>query len=77
MIVVGILVGVALVAAGVRVALPAMHDRRARWRAARPFAGGERAAPEPALVPPRVVMTVYLGWTIAVAGVIVLLVTLI
>lgn len=46
----------------------ATRDRRRRWADARPFAGDERAAPEPALVPNLVVLVVYLGWLLIAAG---------
>lgn len=57
-----------LVAAGLVVALGATRDRRRRWRRARPFVGGERAAPEPVLVPTATVVSVYLGWLLVAAG---------
>lgn len=63
-----ILLGAALMALGVVIVLVATLDRRRRWREARPFAGDERAAPEPALVPNPVVYLAYLGWLLIAAG---------
>jgi hypothetical protein len=63
-----LLVAAILAATGAVIATAATRDRRARWRRARPFAGDERAAPEPALVPGSTVYLVYLGWTLVVAG---------
>lgn len=60
----------ALIVVGAAVSAIATLDRRRRWRRAEPFAGDERAAPEPALVPNTTVYVVYVGWLlIAIGGV--------
>jgi hypothetical protein len=63
-----IAVAATLAVLGLALALGATRDRRRRWRHARPFAGDERAAPEPALVPNTRVYLVYLGWLLVAAG---------
>lgn len=74
MVALALVIAVLLCAGGVYLAVAATRQRRQRWREARPFAGGERAAPEPALVPQRLVLAVYLGWVlVAVAAVITIL----
>lgn len=59
---------VILLAVGLAVITAATHRRRQLWRAASPFAGDERCAPEPALVQNWIIYLVYLGWLVAIAG---------
>jgi hypothetical protein len=66
---------VALVLLGAALVVVATSARRSRWRAAQPFAGDERAAPEDALVPRSAVYAVYLGWLLVGAGALVLAVS--
>lgn len=66
--VVGLVVGALLIVVGAMVGVGATRRRRRRWREAWPFAGGERAAPEPVLVPPSTVFLVYTGWLLVTAG---------
>lgn len=61
---------------GAALVVVATAARRRRWHAAEPYAGDERAAPEPALVPPSTVYSVYLGWLLLAAGVLLLVVGL-
>lgn len=62
-------IAASLVLVGLAIAVAATRDRRRRWRDASPHVGGERAAPEPVIVPNRVVYLVYLGWAFVAAGV--------
>jgi uncharacterized membrane protein HdeD (DUF308 family) len=63
-----LVVAVVLIAAGISLGVGATRQRRRRWRDAQPFAGGERAAPEPAVVPSTIIYLVYVGWLLVIAG---------
>jgi hypothetical protein len=56
-----LLIGVGLVVVGTM-------ERRRLWRRAEPFAGGDRAAPEPVIVPARVLYAIYLGVALIMVG---------
>ncbi|MFP3900738.1 MAG: hypothetical protein ACLFXM_07765 [Acidimicrobiia bacterium] len=77
MVALAIVIAVVLGAAGALLAVTATRERRQRWRDAQPFAGGERAAPEPVLVPPRTVLAVYLGWFLVGVAVVVVILALV